>query len=78
MIDTTALEERPEKASAGVTRCKRGRVTIIRMATTSTRTHSTMNRNTATPIMIMTRIMSKVSVGMESHLAPLEKVVTNP
>ena len=72
MIDTTALLERPENASDGVTKCNRGRVTIIKMATTSTRTHSTMNRNTATPIITMTRIISAVSVGMKSHLAPFE------
>ena len=64
MMDTTALLDRPEKASAGVTKCKRGRTTIIRMATTSTRTHSTMNRNTAIPIIIMTRIISTVNSGM--------------
>jgi hypothetical protein len=64
MMEMTAFELNPTKASFGVTRRSRGRHTIMRMATTSTRIHSTMKRKTATPIMIMTRIISKLSGSM--------------
>ena len=60
MMDITALLLMPTKASFGVTRCNKGKATIIRIATTSTRTHSTTKRKTARPIMHITRIMSVV------------------
>ncbi len=57
MIEMTALLLMPTNASFGEIRPRRGRETIIRMATTSTRTHSTIKRKMAIPIMIMTRII---------------------
>ena len=60
MIEITALLLIPTNASLGVTRCNRGKLTIIKMATTSTRTHSTTKRKTARAIIHITRIMSVV------------------
>jgi hypothetical protein len=57
MMETTALLLNPIKACLGETRPSKGSVTIMIMATTSTRTHSIINRKTAIPIMAITMII---------------------
>jgi len=62
MMAMTALELSPVKVALESKRLSSGSDTIISMATTSTRTHSTMKRNTATKRIAIT--MSLVKRGV--------------
>ncbi len=58
MMETTALLASPLKASRPLINPSMGRLTMTRMATTSTRSHSVRNRTTVTPMTAKTRAMS--------------------
>jgi len=68
IIETTALLESPLIASFGVTRPKRGRIIIMRMPTTSTRTHSKIKSRIARPKTAVTNIIGRVIFSLTSFV----------
>jgi hypothetical protein len=70
IIDTTALLDKPLKASVPLIKPSMGKVTMAMMATISTRIHSIRNKNMTAAITPNTRSMSVVrGIGTNSDVS---------